>query len=152
LAKVFEMYKKIFVDANVILDLFDTKRPFYEDSLYVLQMLLQNDEVKMFVSSDMISNIFYILKNSFKLGPDKSLDAIEKITQIYCIHSVSAEDIEDAIEISKKNIFKDYEDALQYISASKEECTLIITNNPKDFKNSAIDVKTTKELVALLDL
>jgi len=149
LARGAKMHKKVFVDANVILDLFDTNRPFYEDSLFVLQELIENDEVEIFVSSDMISNIFYILKNSFKLGFDKSLDAIEKITQIYTIHSVSAEDIEDAIEISKRHIFRDYEDVLQYVSASREECSLIITNNPKDFKNSSIYTATTRELSRL---
>jgi len=35
---------------------------------------------------------------------------------------------------------------MQYVCALKAECGLIITNNPKDFKNASVDIVTTKEL------
>lgn len=55
-------------------------------------------------------------------------------------------EIDHTIELCKKHIFKDYEDGMQYICALKEDCTLIITNNPKDFKNASVEVVTSKEL------
>lgn len=34
---------------------------------------------------------------------------------------------------------------MQYMCALKEDCTLIITNNPKDFKNASVDIFTTQD-------
>ena len=143
------MHKKVFIDANVILDLFEESRVFHKYSVEVMNKLLSNEEIELFITSDMISNIFYILNSRYKYGFDNTLLVIEKISNIYTIHSVSYDDIKDSLEICKKHLFKDYEDALQYICALNEECSLIITNNPKDFKNSSIDIATTKELSRL---
>ena len=140
------VHKKVFVDANVILDLFEEDRPFHTYSVDVMSELFANEEIELFITSDMISNIFYILNSRYKYGFDNTLSVVEKLSDIYTIHSVSGDDIKDAVDICKKRIFKDYEDALQYICALREECSLIITNNPKDFKNASIDIKTTKEL------
>lgn len=140
------MHTKVFIDANVILDLFEEGRPSHKDSTYVVGELLLNEEVELFISTDMISNIFYILNNRYKYGFDKTLEVIEKISQIFTLHSVEKNDIDSAIDICKKHVFRDYEDALQYFCALADECTLIITNNPKDFKNASIDIATSKEL------
>lgn len=140
------MYQNIFIDANVVLDLFEDKRPFYKDSTYVLSQFIANPTYKLFISSDMVSNIFYILKNHYKYGFDNTLGVIEKIAEIFNVYGVTSDDVSSSIEICKQHIFKDYEDALQYICAINSDCSLIITNNPKDFKNSTIEIKTTKEL------
>ena len=55
-------------------------------------------------------------------------------------------EIDNTIAICKEHIFKDYEDGMQYICALKEDCTLIITNNAKDFKNASVGVVTSREL------
>ncbi len=41
--------------------------------------------------------------------------------------------------------FKDFEDALQYFSATDSDCDIIITRNGKDFKKSLLPVITPKE-------
>lgn len=143
---VFDMHTKVFIDANVIIDLFEQSRPFHAYSVSVISELLSNEEIELFISTDMISNIFYILNSRYKYGFDKTLQVIEKISQIFTLHSVEKNNIDAAIDICKKHIFRDYEDALQYFCALADECTLIITNNPKDFKNSSVDIVTTKEL------
>ncbi len=144
------MSKKIFIDANVILDLFESKRVFHYSSVKVVKYLLTDKNIELFVSSDMISNIFYILQNHYKYGFEKTLDVIEKIMTIMSVHSVSKDDIKMSIEICRNELFNDYEDALQYICALKEKCVLIISNNPKDFKNSSIDVFSSEAFLELI--
>jgi predicted nucleic acid-binding protein len=41
--------------------------------------------------------------------------------------------------------FKDFEDAVQYYSAIKAGCKVIITRNGKDFKKSTIPIMTANE-------
>lgn len=140
------MHEKVYFDTNVIVDLFDEGRVFHRDSLYVLQSILENKDIEVFINSDTVANLFYILKNRVKLSFDESLDKLESVKEIFNIKSIEKHHIELAIERCKKHLFKDYEDCVQYVCAMDAQCTLIITNNPKDFKNSSIDIITSKEL------
>ena len=145
------MAKKIFIDANVILDLFEPGRAFHEVSVEVMRILSMDEETELFISSDMVSNIFYILQNHYKYGFEKTLITIENITRMMRIHSITHEHIERSIEICKKGEFKDFEDALQNVCALKEGCMLIITNNKKDFQNASMEVLSTPEFLRLTE-
>jgi predicted nucleic acid-binding protein len=140
------MHKKVYFDTNVIVDLFDEGRINHKFSLEVLNTVLENEEIEVFINSDTVTNLFYILRHHVKLSFDDSLKKLVSIKDIFDIICIEKQQCELALDICKKHIFKDYEDCLQYVCAAKEGCTLIITNNPKDFKNSSIDIATTKEL------
>ena len=140
------MHKRVYFDTNVIVDLFDEARPFHNYSVDVFQTIFENEEIDVFINTDTLTNLFYILRSHVKLGLDESLQKLQLITQSFSVISYGMPEIEDTLEICKRHIFKDYEDVMQYMSALKEDCTLIITNNPKDFKNATKDVVTSKEL------
>lgn len=144
------MHKRVYFDTNVIVDLFDTKRPFHKESLHVFRTIFENEEIDVYINTDTLTNLFYILRSHVKLSFDDALEKMEVIKNSFTIISSEITDIENTLEICKKHIFKDYEDAMQYVCAVKEECTLIITNNPKDFKNASIEVVTSKELSKIL--
>ncbi|WP_410478351.1 hypothetical protein [Pedobacter agri] len=44
--------------------------------------------------------------------------------------------------------FKDFEDAVQYFAALQAECSIIITRNGKDFKQSIIPIMTADEYIS----
>ena len=46
--------------------------------------------------------------------------------------------------------WKDYEDAVQHMSAIKEKVDCIVTRNKKDFMKSIIPVYTIDELMSLM--
>ena len=141
------MIANFYIDANVILDLLDKKRISHNHSKKLLQLLIENEKIDLFISSDMISNIFYILQNSFKLDLEKSLEIIENLTKIFDIVTVDRYDIIKAINLCKNNIFKDYEDALQYVCALKTDVVCLISNDKKGFKNSSIKVYSSLEFL-----
>lgn len=141
------MGTNIFVDANVILDLFDRKRPFHKYSTELLKKFIENEDTELFISSDMVSNIFYILKNRLKFNLEKSIKITENIVKIFNVVSVDKYDIFYGINLCKNMQFNDFEDALQYICALKAEAELIVSNDKKGFKNSDIKVKTSKQIL-----
>ena len=143
------MHKHIYFDTNVIVDLFDEARPFHRYSVSVFQTIFENEEIDVFINTDTLTNLFYILRSHVKLGLDESLQKLQLITQSFTVASYGMPEIEDTLKICKKHIFKDYEDAMQHMCALKEDCTLIITNNPKDFKNASMDIVTSKELSSI---
>ena len=143
------MHNRVYFDTNVIIDLFDEARPFHSYSVNVFQTIFENEEIDVFINTDTLTNLFYILRSHVKLDLDESLQKLQLITQSFSVISYGMMEIESTLEICKKHIFKDYEDAMQYMCALKEDCTLIITNNPKDFKNASVDVVTSKELSSI---
>ena len=144
------MHRRIYFDTNVIVDLFDIARPFHAESLNVFKTIFENEEIDVFVNTDTLTNLFYILRSHIKLSFDDAIEKMEFIKNSFTIVSSEIAEVEQTIDLCKKHIFKDYEDCMQYICALKEECTLIITNNAKDFKNAQIDVITSKELSQIL--
>ena len=140
------MGKNIYFDTNVIIDLFDNARPYHHYSVEVFQKIFADENMNVYINTDTLSNLFYILRSRMKLSFKKSLENMEFIEESFSVVCSQSKEVRDALYICKEDIFDDYEDAMQYICALKVEATLLITNNPKDFKNASIDVVTTKEL------
>jgi len=138
---------KIYFDTNIVIDLFDENRPYHQYSVDILKRYLKDENTKIYLNSDTMTNVFYILRSRIKLSFQDALEKLEFVKDTFCIISVDIQKIENAIDICKENLFKDFEDALQYICATTEECKSIITNNPKDFKNSKIEILTSKQAV-----
>lgn len=140
------MGKRIYFDTNVIVDLFDAQRPFHAYSVDLFRTLFRDETVDVFINTDTLTNLFYILRSHVKLDFDTAIEKLEFITHAFTVVSSQRDDIDHTIELCKKHIFKDYEDGMQYVCALKEDCTLIITNNPKDFKNATIEVISSQAL------
>lgn len=137
------MYKKVFLDANIFIDLFDENRDKDKNAYLVFNYLTQND-ITLFTSCDLVTTIYYILsKTSKKLA----LDNIEKINKICKIIEFGNEEIKQTCELMHENKkFKDLEDTIQYILALKENCDLIISND-KNFVSESIELLSTKNFI-----
>lgn len=144
-----KMDERIYIDTNIILDLFDETRPFYDESAFVIKKIFANPDCDAFINTDTLTNVFYILRSRLKLNLADSLENISFIKDSFTIVPIFLKDINFAIDICKNGAFNDYEDALQYACAVSYECSLFATNNKKDFKNATINVKTSKELALL---
>ena len=113
---------KIFVDANVLIDLIDEKRKFHKEAV----KFFQNNLGKIFYTScDILTTIYYVT-SKYK---DPLLD-IENLLKLVKVISFSNEEANRAIELMKENSkFKDFEDTIQYVLAKKVEADLIVTND-----------------------
>ncbi len=139
------MYKKIFCDANVLIDICDLKRPNYEKSYKLVSYLLQND-IKIYTSCDLITTIYYILSKDDK---EKALSNIEDINSFCHIIEFSNKEVLQTCKLMKENSkYKDLEDTIQYILAKKQKCDLIISND-KNFASEDIKVLTSKKFLEL---
>jgi predicted nucleic acid-binding protein len=136
--------KKVFVDTNILVDLIADRRPF---SKFAVQIFSKAEErkIKLYTSSHSIATTHYLLK---KYIDEKELREI--LHNILDYLNVIAID-QDVIKKGLKSKHKDFEDALQIISAySIEKLDCIVTRNVKDFKGSEILVLTPEELTKLL--
>ena len=64
------MTKRVFIDTNIILDLFTEREPFFKPALKLFS-LIENNEISGYVSALSFSDIFYILRKH--VGKDNNL-------------------------------------------------------------------------------
>jgi predicted nucleic acid-binding protein len=136
-------YKRIFVDANVLIDLFDASRPLRKFSIEAVQKILET-EAELHTSCDLITTVYYVLRKEFG---KEALVFIEKLSKMCSIIPFSNEEVERAIELMKQDPnFKDLEDTLQYVLAKKIQCDLILSND-KNFYSPDIAVINVKDFL-----
>ncbi len=135
---------KVLIDTNVILDVLYKREGFYEDSLKIWK-LCETRKLDGYISALSIPNIVYILRR--ELDPEKTLEVINNINLVFKIYDLKSEIIMQAAE--KKT--KDYEDALQMVTAQKLKASFIVTRNIKDFTGSKIIAVKPSELLERLD-
>ena len=128
----------IFVDTNIILDWLAQREPFFKFAKELFKKG-ENDEIKIWTSTMSFISTEYIMRK--QIGKDKTKQALAGIRTI-CNVCKSGE---KEIDLSILSSFKDFEDAFQYYNALNNSCKVIITRNPKDFKESEIPIMSAEE-------
>ena len=125
----------MFLDANIILDMYDDKRPFHIESSEAIALLLQQKDIDIFTSCDIITTLYYVLS---KKGKIEALDSILDVNELCIVIEFGNKEIEESCMFMKKNKnFTDLEDTIQYIMAKKASCDLILSND-KGFVSEGI--------------
>ena len=135
------MKAKLFLDTNVMMDLLSERLPFY-NSIAKIASLADKGEIIIVASALSYTTINYLLTKI------DSVDIVlDKLRKIKILSEVAMLD-EEIIEKGLNSNFSDFEDAVQYFSALKANCNIIITRNAKDFKESKLPVMTPDEFLA----
>ena len=106
---------KLLIDTNIVLDVLLKREPFYQDAVKVMN-LAQYDDVKEYVSSSAITDIYYI---AYKQIKDRKLvlELIKRLLMVVAVAAVSEQEIRNALETG----WKDFEDAVQQNTAASHE-------------------------------
>lgn len=131
---------KLFLDTNIMLDFLGERKPFYIPAARIAT-LADKRKLKIIVSALSFATVSYFLTKYE--GLKKTKDKLRKFKIISGICELD----ELIIEKGLNSDFPDFEDSLQYFSALRTECDIIITRNGKDFKKSQIAVMTPVEFL-----
>lgn len=137
------MVYKVFVDTNVILDIFLKRKPFFENSQKVVLKLVENKFLP-HISGSSVTDVYYICKRS-GMKRDVILEKLKKLLKAFEVLIIDKDLVNDAISISSE--IKDFEDAVQIMACKKGEIDLIITRNKKDFKIDWIQIQNPQEFL-----
>lgn len=136
--------KTVLIDTDVILDFFFDREPYSDDAAKVLS-LCESREIKGFITSVILSNVYYLLRQH-----STHEKVIEKLKLLITITEVLITD-KDAVIQALNSSFKDFEDALQnYSAVLNGRIDIIITRNVKDFKNSSLGIMTPSNYLKTL--
>lgn len=117
---------KVFIDSDVLLDIYLMREEHYEYSAQVLDLVFEK-KIQAITSPVVIANIFYILKKTGK-AETQILSLLESIKVIAVDHAIMLE--------AFTSKFTDKEDAIQYFTAIKGKATYLITRNVMDYKKA----------------
>lgn len=133
----------LFLDTNVVIDLLGEREDFY-DSIAKIVSLADKGKIKLTVSALTYSTIFYILSRF------ESKEIVKQKIRKFKTVAKTADLTDKIIDKGLSSKFSDFEDVLQYFCALKTGCTIIITRNEKDFKESEIPVFAPNEYLSKL--
>jgi predicted nucleic acid-binding protein len=133
----------ILVDLNVILDVLQSRQPFYEESARVLDAVARQ-EVTGFLAAHSITTLFYVL-NRLR-NRETAVVAITSLLDAFTIATVDDAVIRKAFSWG----WTDFEDAVQMAAAAHAQVNFLVTRNPRDFQKGTIEVVRPGAFLALL--
>jgi predicted nucleic acid-binding protein len=117
---------RVFVDTNVLIDVIVEREPFYLDSVAVWTLAEQGRIIGL-VSAISFTNIHYVVRRLLDLK--KARLALELLRDTFEVAICDHQVINQAIEAK----FKDFEDAVQYVSAIRVDAHCLVSRNPNHF-------------------
>jgi predicted nucleic acid-binding protein len=122
------MAYKLFLDTNIVLDIFHRDRPFYDDAI---QLTYHLDEHRLiaFYSESVLTTLAYVLRKSMTMKEINNIinNLNKRIKLLPCF--------EPLVNKAVLNDPPDFEDALLYEIALHHQMDYFITSNTKDFKS-----------------
>lgn len=123
---------KIFVDANIVVAVFNKEYPAYDSCARVLS-LAGKYNVELVCSTLSLGIAFYFAEK--KSGRKKAHEKISILCKHITISPCGPQEVETALKCTDV----DFEDALQEASAKHAGCEVILTLNGKDFWFSELE-------------
>ena len=130
--------RKVYFDANIILDIIDSSRKGHLTSKKLWKNLII-DKCTIVISEDILTNIFYIASNKAD-----ALQFFKFIQKKWIIIHFGEKVIKNAIDLAlEENL--DFEDVLQCLCAKENDCNILITNDQK-FNDCEIEILSVEKL------
>jgi len=127
---------RIFLDTNIFLDLI-LKRDHYKEAVIILNAVEKNLYEAIILDITLL-NIDYIAKKQVK----DIRNFLSAVNGIVTVLGADNESVKEALAIDNN----DLEDNIQYVSAKKMKCELIVTND-KNFYSADMAVCSSTEFV-----
>jgi len=132
-----EMNKRVYLDVNIVVDILDTQRSKHIDTKRLINEIYKND-VEIVISEDMLSTIFYIVKDKKAV-----LKFFKVIQKKWVISPFGDEIVKASIELALEKS-ADFEDILQCLCAKQNQCNVLITHD-NDFVDCGLSICTVEE-------
>lgn len=132
---------RVFLDADVILDLFIQRKPFHLQALRLFSRL-KRSKTPSFTSPIVAANVHYILSRI--KSRRYALEKLKQLRKLVSIAAVTEEIVDAAINSSQK----DFEDSIQFQCAVTNRMNVIITRNVKDFPRGRLRIAEPLEYLS----
>lgn len=136
--------KKVFLDTNILIDYFASRRDYVSASTIVT--MAKEGHFQLLVSSLSFATASYIMNAHHKKTNADIVAMFAEFVKMCNVTPVDSLIIDEAIA----SRFPDFEDAMQYYSAIREGADVIITRNSNDFNTANIAVYEPQAFLDML--
>lgn len=123
----------VLIDLNILLDVLQKREPFFEASAGLLAAV-ETGQIDGYVAAHSITTLFYLIQKGNSAADARA--TLTNLLQFLKIIPVDQNTIEQALNLN----FRDFEDAVQMISAIQNKLDCIITRNVKDYQPALLPV------------
>ncbi len=123
----------ILIDINILLDVLQRREPFYEASARLLT-LAETGRIRGFIAAHSVTTLFYLIQKDKSSAHARA--SITNLLQILEIAPVDQTTIEQALNLD----YRDFEDAVQMISALQCRAEYLLTRNVTDYQPALLPV------------
>jgi predicted nucleic acid-binding protein len=132
---------RLFFDTNILLDVL-LKRPGHFEASAQLWTAAESAQAQGYISVISFNNIYYIVHKI--AGIDTARKVLNSLRDSFTTVDCTSQIVNQAIDAK----MKDFEDAIQYFSATHSKCDYLLTRNLKHFPSGGIVVQTPEEFLA----
>jgi predicted nucleic acid-binding protein len=133
----------VLIDLNVLLDVLQKRDPFYETSASLLAAV-ETGRVQGYVAAHSLTTLFYLIQKGKSSAEARA--TITNLLQFIKVAPVDQSTLEQALNLD----FKDYEDAVQMISALQCKADCLVTRNAKDYQPALLPVMAPVDFLGTL--
>jgi predicted nucleic acid-binding protein len=133
----------ILIDINVLLDVLQKREPFFETSAGLLAAV-EAGHVWGYIAAHSITTLFYLIQKGRSSADARA--TITNLLQFIKIVPVDQSTIEQALNLD----FRDFEDAVQMISAVQSKVDCLVTRNIKDYQPALLPVMQPVDFLGTL--
>lgn len=119
---------KLFLDTNIIIDLFDSRREHYLPSAILFDLALKG-KLELVICAQSFITAFYILGKDF--AKEDLYASMRSLHRLCRVSPVDASIIEHALALESS----DFEDTVQYLSSATTDADIIITRDKRGFQD-----------------
>lgn len=131
-------------DINVLLDVVLAREPWAGVARALLDAAARG-AVRAYVASHALTTIHYIVERVH--GRTAALTAVSDLLDIVDVVEIGSDDFRRALALT----LSDFEDAVQVAACLRSGAEVLVTRNPRDFKDAPVRVQRPAELLALVD-
>jgi len=134
--------KKVFLDTNIVLDVFLCREEFNSQSVAVWDACASGKADRM-VSAMTLNNVHYTCAKI--LNRKQAIGAVRLVLAVFAIVPLD----EKILRLAANNPGNDFEDAIQFYSALEAQASCIVTRDANDFPRGQIPILSPGEFLAL---
>jgi predicted nucleic acid-binding protein len=133
----------VMIDINILMDVLQKREPFYGTSAGLLAAV-ETGQVQGWVAAHSLTRLFYLVQKGRSSAEARV--TITNLLQFINIAPVDQSTIEQALNLE----IRDFEDAVQMVSAMQCKADFLITRNVKDFQPALLPVLTPVDFLGTL--
>lgn len=134
---------QVLFDLNIILDVLQERKEFYEFSARLLAYA-ETGRIQGWLAAHSITTLFYLIAKD--RSPEEARVTVTSLLQFLKIAPVDQLTVEQALNLP----YRDFEDAVQMMAALQVKADYLLTRNVRDFQPALLEVIQPVELLAIL--